>query len=60
MKTIQINVDAALAEEYRQNYLEAFPSKKTDRMTLEQFISRFTEDRLREEIEFVEGEIQHA
>lgn len=42
------------------NLLEAFPSETTNRMSLEKFISRFTEDRLREEIEFVEEEIQHA
>ena len=56
MKTIQITINAALAKEYRRSYLEAFPNDATERMPLEKFISGFVEDRLREEIEFVEEE----
>ena len=58
MKTIEITVDAALAKQYRRKFLKAFPNGSTERMPLKRFMSGFVEDRLREEIEFVEEEAQ--
>ncbi len=58
MKSIQVEIDAKLAEAYRRRYLKAFPSEITERMAIQQFISNFLEDRLREEIVFIERELQ--
>lgn len=51
-----IEVDEALAAEYRSAYVRAFGSHKDRRQRLEKFIAGFTEDRLREELEFVRHE----
>jgi len=58
MKSIHIEIDGALAERYRRAYSKAFPSKTTDRTTIREVIACFLEDRLREEIEFVEEELE--
>lgn len=56
MNSILITVDARLAKKYRSRYERAFPSDSSVPITLEEFIRTFLEDRLREELCFVENE----
>lgn len=53
---LTIKIDAALAAEYRTAYRRAFGTRDDAKKTLEEFIAGFVEDRLAEEIAFVEAE----
>ena len=57
MKTITLEVDAVLAKEYRDLYLELGDGKKISRLSPKKFFRAFVEDRLREEIDFVREEL---
>ena len=55
--TITIKVDSALATEYSEAYRRALGSRDKIKQPLEEFIVGFVEDRLAEEIAFLEQEI---
>lgn len=57
METIGIEIDAQLANEYFRKYRRIFRSKRTARMKYQEFLRAFVEDRLREEIKFLEQEL---
>jgi hypothetical protein len=54
---LTIKIDAALAAEYAKGYLRAFGTAEEAKKSLEEFIAGFVEDRLCEEIAFVEEEV---
>lgn len=54
--TLIVKIDAALAAEYRDAYLRAFGARDSSTKSLQEFIAGFVEDRLAEEIAFVEEE----
>jgi hypothetical protein len=56
MKTLTLEVDAELAKEYHDAYAERFEIREFRRATLKNFLRGFIEDRLREEIEFLNAE----
>ena len=56
-QTLTIKIDTALATEYRDTYCLALGSHNEIKQTLDEFIARFVEDRLAEEIAFFEAEI---
>ena len=60
MKTMILEVDAALAMEYRDIYLKFDKSKKVLGLTPRKFVRAFVEDRLREEIDFVREQLNDA
>lgn len=55
---LTIKITSALAAEYRKAYRRAFGSHDEIKQTLEEFIAGFVEDRLAEEIEFLEKETE--
>jgi hypothetical protein len=57
METIKIEIDVALARDYVRKYRKFLRDKHPPRSRLTEFLRDFTEDRLREEIEFVENEL---
>lgn len=57
MKTIILEVDAALANEYRDLYLSLGEDRKASKLRPKKFFRAFMEDRLREEIDFVREEL---
>lgn len=57
--TITIKVDSVLATEYGYAYRRALGSRDEFKQTLEEFIVGFVEDRLAEEIAFLEQEISN-
>ncbi|HZL34798.1 MAG TPA: hypothetical protein VFC78_05770 [Tepidisphaeraceae bacterium] len=53
-KLLTVKIDAKLAADYRTAYERAFPRREAGRESLADFIAGFVEDRLAEEIEFVQ------
>lgn len=58
--TLTIKIDAGLAAEYRDAYLCTFGTRSDKTKTLADFIVGFVEDRLAEEVAFIEEEIACA
>ena len=56
--TLEIN--AVLAEEYRDLYLKLGDNKKISRLSPKKFFRAFFEDRLMEEIDFVREELKEG
>ncbi len=54
--TLTIKIDADLAKQYRAAYVRAFGTAADLKKPIEDFIAGFVEDRLAEEIAFVEEE----
>lgn len=54
--TLVIEIDAVLAVTYRDAYLRIHVSRDEVKQTLEAFVAGFVEDRLAEEIVFLENE----
>lgn len=50
---VTLEIDLEVAEEYRKNYMENFGTQEEEGLSLEDFLSRFLNDRLQEELEFV-------
>ncbi len=57
MSTLSIDVDGRLAEEYCEKLRELFPTRYDD-IDNKTLMSAFVEDRLCEEIRFVENELR--
>ena len=55
-RLLAVRIDARLAADYKTAYERAFPHNETKRKSLADFIAGFVEDRLVEEIEFVQVE----
>ena len=55
--TITIKIDSVLAAKYKDVYRCALGSHNATKQTLNKFIAGFVEDRLAEEIAFLEKEI---
>lgn len=59
-RNIIIRINSTLATTYRKAYRRAFGSHDKAEQTIEEFMSGFVEDRLTEEIEFLERETEGA
>lgn len=55
--TLTIEIDLNLATAYRDAYKQTFSSRVKTKQTLDKFIAGFVEDRLAEEITFLEQEL---
>ena len=54
-----IKVDAELADEYCEQYRKLFQSNEDEEMSNQQLLESFLEDRLQEELQFVNDEIDN-
>ncbi len=59
MDTIILEIDASLAQEYRRKYHERFQNE-TVKLDDSSFLRAFLEDRLREELDFLENELDES
>ena len=55
-QTVSVEINARLAAQYKAAYAREIDSKNALNQSLATFISHFVEDRLSEEIEFLESE----
>jgi hypothetical protein len=55
-RTLVVEIRKDLAAEYRAAYVRAFGRNRYDRASLAKFMAGFVEDRLCEEIDFLEEE----
>ena len=58
MDTIAIDVDADLARQYMDKYREAFQDSRIARLSDQDLLRAFVEDRLREEHRFLSDEAE--
>lgn len=57
VKYVKIKVSAQLAEEYCKAYRRCFPKSSTKHLDDKNLLIRFVEDRLMEEMHFIESEM---
>ena len=56
MRRIKVMIDAELGKTDQEAYSKALDNSRTARMSLSEFMRAFIEDRLQEEIDFLEHE----
>lgn len=58
MKTIQLTIDSELGEEYCRKYREVYPDSTASNFDNETLLKESIRDRLIEEIDFLDDELQ--